>query len=229
MTSGAEPIPPMTVAGPDRHGVELRYQVGAYQDYKYPGVKPPGLNTSSPATVGFASSSADRSRELANVCHTTCDSKTRRHVGECATSLRHFSALVTCGGHTLRDLANNNHPTDPFVNSSLIWDSWFINVDCWPQPPNLYKYLASVYNNLILSSTKYLSYFARAGSSVARQEYHHLSSFEQTRSTKDDSLLEECYLRDSENVVEDTLKSVSETPSSQVRIGLRVLTPSPSS
>ena len=41
-------------------------------------------------------------------------------------------------------------------------------------------------------------------------DYHHLSSFENSK--KDDSLLDECYLKDSENLVEDTLKSVSETP-----------------
>ncbi|XP_063692714.1 spindle assembly abnormal protein 6 homolog [Bolinopsis microptera] len=50
-------------------------------------------------------------------------------------------------------------------------------------------------------------------------DYHHLSSFENSK--KDDSLLDECYLKDSENLVEDTLKSVSETPEQVITIGNR--------
>ena len=46
-------------------------------------------------------------------------------------------------------------------------------------------------------------------------EYHHLSSFDNSK--KEDSFLDECYLKNSENLVDDTLKSVSETPNSQVR------------
>ncbi|KAL5246600.1 hypothetical protein ACHWQZ_G018719 [Mnemiopsis leidyi] len=52
-----------------------------------------------------------------------------------------------------------------------------------------------------------------------RGDFHHLSSFENSK--KDDSLLDECYLKDSENIVEDTLKSVSETPDQVITLGNR--------